>query len=274
MNPMLANEYEKHSAKARARVSLEHIAAHFIIQPKLDGVWAAVLPDGRVLSRTGKPLLSMPNDQVDAVRNKHLVIIGELLKLDAPFAESSGLARRTRPQQGLTFVAHDSVCADMWASGDDDETPYHVRLAELSAEGLQTVDALGPFSVAELEATALQYAQRDGYDGLIAKDPEAYYVRRRSINLELVKIKPLQSDSFRVLAAVATQQATKLGGYIVVQTPNGTSRVGTGFTAAMLEEFSARPSHFAGAVAEVQHMGITPAGALREPRFLGFRWDA
>ena len=90
----------------------------------------------------------------------------------------------------------------------------------------------------------------------------------------MVKIKPLQSDSFRVLAAVATQQATKLGGYIVVQTPNGTSRVGTGFTAALLEEFSASPSHFVGAIAEVRHMGVTPAGALREPRFLGFRWDA
>ena len=278
MNPMLANEYCKHSAKAREIWDRDTVARSFMVQPKFDGVWCAVLPSGRVLSRTGKELLSLTPELIDAVRNPRLVMIGELVALGQDFAVSSGLARRKTPQPELTLRVFDSVCQERWFAGEDDETTYKDRLEEVQALLPDLAVAShdpGRFdSWAELVEYAECLVRAWGFDGAMAKDPMAYYRRRRSVDMELVKVKPLETDTLEILEVHAESKATKLGGWILVRTGKGTSRVGTGFNGALLQNFLESPEQFQGQFAEIAHMGVTEDGALREPRFLGFRDDA
>ena len=275
-NPMLANPYDKMAAKWRATVSEDELARSFIIQPKYDGVWVAILPTGAVISRVGKPITSLPPALVDRLRDKFLVVIGEALVLDKPFAYSSGQVRRKTTSADLTVVVHDAVCWDRWQEGEDDETPYESRLREVMTmwPDLATGRLANPKDAAALQALGQDWASKDGYDGVIAKDPKAYYRRRRSDRGEAVKYKGIQSETFEVVGATVVQQPTKLGGYITVAVGDGkTTDVGSGLTQAQLKALQQNPVSWNGNLAEVEFMERTEDGKLREPRFLGLRAD-
>lgn len=273
---MLANPYDKMAAKWRASISEDEVARSYIIQPKYDGVWVAILPDGSVISRVGKPITSLPPSMVDRLRTKHLVVIGEALVLDKPFACSSGQVRRKTVSPDLTVIVHDAVCWERWQEGEDDETPYADRLYEVTL--MWPYHAPGrlanPKDAAALQALGQDWASRDGYDGIIAKDPKAYYRRRRSDRGEAIKYKGIQSETFEVVGATVVQQPTKLGGFITVDVGDGkTTDVGSGLTQAQLAELQANPLRWNGLLAEVEFMERTEDGKLREPRFLGLRAD-
>ena len=275
-NPQLANPYDKMSAKWRKDVTEDYVAQCYIIQPKYDGVWVAILPDGRVISRVGKPITSLPPALVERLRNKHLVVIGEALVLDKPFAYSSGQVRRKTTSPDLTVVVHDCVCQERWFAGEDDETPYSLRISEARTLWPDLCSGTLPNvkDGAALVSLGQSWAINDGYDGVIAKDPSAYYHRKRSTFGEAIKYKGIQSETFRVVGSTVTQQPTKLGGYITVDVGDGkTTDVGSGLTQAMLEALQRNPGSWNGNLAEVEFMERTEDGKLREPRFLGLRAD-
>ena len=76
-------------------------ADEYIMMPKYDGCLAIVVADdeGRVLTRTGEPITSIPH--VLAQARKLLpgyVIFGEAYKFDTPFKDIGGAFRRHAPQ--------------------------------------------------------------------------------------------------------------------------------------------------------------------------------
>lgn len=126
------------------------------------------------------------------------------------------------------------------------------------------------------EQRAREYVSWGGYDGAILRNPEAGYTIGQVKNGEIVKVKPTMSLDLRIKRITVDVRPTKLGGYITVDLGNDVEcDVGTGLTQADLASFQNELARGAwiNRIAEVEFMGFTEDGKLREPRFKGLRHD-
>lgn len=253
-------------------------ADEYIMMPKYDGCLAIVVADdtGHVLTRTGEPITSIPH--VLAQARKLLpgyVIFGEAYKFDTPFKDISGAFRRHAPQDDLIVVAFDAVPVADWRAGKCDE-PYKARLArlkdaDLSAPGNSIIVAQAGDTVA-CRGFANALVANGGYDGAILRRADAGWHTGASKNGEAIKVKPVQSLDLRVVSWFGGKgkHYGRAGG-IVVEYRGVKTQVGTGFSDKEREDMTDNGS--VGVIAEVEFMGLTPDGKLREPRFKGWRHD-
>lgn len=121
-------------------------------------------------------------------------------------------------------------------------------------------------------------AVENGYEGIMIKDPRAFYECKRSV--AWLKLKPFIEVS---LAVVGVEEGTgknqgSLGALICEGQDDGkqiTVNVGTGFTDADRDSFWAGQSSLLGQVVEVRADAVTQnqdgSYSLRFPRFLKFR---
>jgi ATP-dependent DNA ligase len=272
---MLANEFDKHSAAFKKwwRGSVENIRG-FIVQPKFDGVFCAIggsLVTGGTcaITRTGELVRS-----VDA--SKWLVpghvVFGELWKSGVSFPEISGRARSHSPQD-LDFVPFDMVTQYEFSHGFS-KTPYARRLISLG--GMLRVPPADRVRLDLHESygsSARWYVDFGGFDGIILRDPLGMWSRGRSRNGEIVKVKVVNSLDLRIVGATAEIRPTKLGGYLTVDYRGTWTDVGSGLTQDMLRGIQDGTARFIGSIAEVEYLGITADGKLREPRLKGIRHD-
>lgn len=250
----------------------------YIMMPKYDGCLAIVVADdtGHVLTRTGESITSIPHVLSDArAMLPGYVIFGEAYKFDTPFKDISGAFRRHAPQDDLILVAFDAVPVADWRAGKCDE-PYKARLArlkdaDLSAPGNSIIVAQAGDTVA-CRGFASALVSIGGYDGAILRRADAGWHIGASKNGEAIKVKPVQSLDLECVGWFPGKgkHTCRAGGITVVYKGVRTD-VGTGFTD------DERALVFSGgvedAVAEVEFMGFTEAGKLREPRFKGWRHD-
>lgn len=253
-------------------------ADEYIMMPKYDGCLAIVVADdtGHVLTRTGEPITSIPH--VLAQARKLLpgyVIFGEAYKFDTPFKDISGAFRRHDPQDDLIVVAFDAVPVADWRAGKCDE-PYKARLArlkdaDLSAPGNSIIVAQAGDTVA-CRGFASALVSIGGYDGAILRRADAGWHTGASKNGEAIKVKPVQSLDLRVVSWFGGKgkHYGRAGG-IVVEYRGVKTQVGTGFSDKEREDMTDNGA--VGVIAEVEFMGLTPDGKLREPRFKGWRHD-
>lgn len=264
---------------AKARKSLP---ATFDITPKYDGCCAVLVYDGLgrfagAFSATGEPVPSL--EQVGTWIGQHahsplrqLALVGEAWMPGTEFPVINGTFRRQSNQPQLRFVPFDCTA---WQAGEDyplldDGRPYHERVLQLNR--LQYSDEyVLPIihhcgSLADAERIAQEHKAKGGFDGAIVRDPGAPYVVGRS-KAEVIKVKPTLSLDLEVLRTdVAPGAKTGRPVYtIVVEYRGVTSFVGSGVPHTL--------SWAVGDIVEVEAMGLTPDGKLREPRFKGVRYD-
>lgn len=281
-----AVEFEKCSAKFKKQYGGVDELWHrgWALQPKHDGCYGmAVIRGGgqsQMLSRTGEDYTASCQHILDEIEEAAddqdgngwdpFIVLGEVWHPDLSFPTISGKFRKKAPSE-LQFIAH-----DLLPVGLETTAPYSMRLTCLMAmlpeipDGQCYVKAIETIPYQD-DQTPLMHANRlkalGGYDGAILKDLTAGYSIGLASNGQIVKVKPVLSLDLELLR-IASGIGGKTGRivYTLVVEYNGvTSFVGSGVPHILTFEV--------GDIIEVECMGITDDGKLREPRFKGVRYD-
>lgn len=298
------------SSKVAAGLEAEQ---DWIISPKYDGCHAVICFDSgkfiRAYSRSGETCYSLDHVAADLLRvypdlsNGRWAICGEAWHPHKPFNEISGLFRKQKDvTTTLYFVPFDVV---PWDYNDESTAgpvvvlnprgcgpAYSKRLQWLTSQvsvpyssvaAVWSTHVRGTLSYAYAEAAkvAAHYkglAETIGshYDGAILANANGKYAVGSGKGGEFIKAKPLASYSVQVAGHEAAV-GEKTGKNTVALTfvlDGKLQRVSTGLTQAQVDEIVAQPDSWVGQTIEVEAMGITSGGFLREPRFKGLRSDA
>lgn len=258
-----------------------------IVLPKYDGVYAQITHDG-VWSRTGEVIRALRPELVQSARFEYDILnpgdalIGELWMGETEHRVINGAARRHAVTDTLEFVVHDLVYADTPLARWDDRFDV-VETINLSRPipGVTIADTapLGRRSLDDLLRTAktLVKGSSSAYDGLILRDGAYPFTDGAGRDGGLYKIKPRASGDFRVLSVVEGKgRLAGTTGALLLDLGGGvTSEVGTGLDDAGRAEFWswAKAGYPGVRIVEVEYLGVTAQGKLREPAFKSVRWD-
>lgn len=293
---MKAVEFDKlPAAFKKAYVSLDVLASKgYWLQRKYDGCFGAAQVDyerGRcaMVSRTGEDYskscehildelheLAMFNDQFNKMRDSRFMVLGEAWAEGVPFPQISGAFRRQTKgaQRMLSFVMNDLLPSEWQTSRS-----YEQRFSDLAdfqyvepcqAPSLQVAETRTDWAA---YGTAMQYAMKwqaeGGYDGAILRNPSAGYTFGLVKQGEIIKVKPLLSLDIKV-TDVFVEPGEKTGRdvfSIEVEYRGVRSKVGSGVPHKAAEV----PGR--GQIVQIDSLGLTESGALREPRFIAIRYD-
>lgn len=287
-------EFDKTHTKFRKEqhptpASLEN--GHHIVLKKYDGVCGiGVFVPGqrpRMVSRTEEDysvscglLLEATNLGLGrmGLRDSVVYTFGEVWRPNCPQPTISGDFR----QQRATVTDFVYVLFDMVVEGQ--ASPYAARRADYMAlaarSGLplhaaQEAGAGDPEKLARLMGP--------GYDGVVVWDRRAVPLMDAKASAgQAIKFKPNITVDVRCTGGVQGEgkHAGRLGA-LTFSYKGRPGSVGTGFSNQQRDDIWAvlvaphvSPEHkAAGQIIEIEAMGFTPDGSLREPRFRGFRYD-
>lgn len=274
-----ADSYEKQSKAWQKDHPFETLRHSHILMPKYDGCHCIIYTTtGEVWSRDMKPVASM-NEQAQELRQvlgDGFVVQGEAWYPRREFPDISGDFRR-RAQSDLLFVAYNCLTIDEFQTGYSSRC-YLDRLKALDSLDdavtrycQRTSYTLPGDPCATDHAYFAEYLKQSGlgYDGAMLADPLAHWSVGRSRNGELIKVKPNLSLDL-MCHDVSVQKGEKTGRdvFVLHVTYNGKSvAVGSGVP------HNIYPSDYLGRIVEIEAMGTTPDGSLREPRFKALRPD-
>lgn len=279
-------------------LTLEQIETTYIAQPKYDGCNTVMVVDSRAdkwftfFSRTGEVVKSMdhvaaalallPFDMPDGV------YLGEAWAHDLKFPEISGRFRKqsgTEKTAQLQLVVFDYLTLDEWNAGGSQVT-YEDRVKRIDPL-LMALNAFAPLTVlksfgilkdtwpnANAQDIANKLVAAGGFDGLILRDPLGLWVKGDNGTWgEIVKVKP----RIRVSCTVVDfehgkgKHAGKIGTLVVMH--NGIRQgAGTGLKDSQRETLDFH-YQWDGKIVEIEALGYTEDGFLREPVLLGVRTD-
>lgn len=265
--------------------------------PKLDGV-RAIVRGGIVYSRSNKLI---PNQ---AVQKKFSIcegFDGELI-VGSPYAKDvysktvSTVMRQIASADDVRFYAFDYV--------HQPELPYTRRLEHLltwaeKREWLTGVTVHEQLLIRTLDQLTLfeNFCLRQGYEGLILRDPESVYKYGRSTTREqiMLKVKRFVDAEALVIGfrermhnaneeftnelgrtTRSSHQENQIGrgdlGAILVRTPAGVEfSIGTGFSDADRAKIWNNRDAYLGCLAKYKYFPIGGKDAPRHPVFLGWR---
>lgn len=252
----------------------------WIIQPKYDGVHVMIHTEGEgyARTRTGEAVLSVPHLIKEAIQSfgPGFVVFCEAYMHDQEHAAINGAVRRKSPQPDLIGIVYDIVTQAGFDYGNE-PTQYEERLSYIHTvlrggrlEPVKFIEEL-PTGMTVMELAEGTVASGT-FDGIILRDLDATWKRGAAKDGEVIKVKPILSLDLLVTGHKVEYKPTKLGGCITVTYKGVESNVGSGLTQVILQAL-AEGAKAAGRIAEVECMGITPGGKLREPRFKSFRYD-
>lgn len=246
-----------------------------ILQPKWDGcalVVRATADNVQALSASGKPVLScnhLVSEIMTAVyqgKARPFTACAEVWNPDMEFQEISGAFRRHQHQPHLVARWFD------FAYDDEQAVPYVGRTSWM--DGVGTLHFAGHMQTPSEEhawETARHWKSIGGFDGAILRDPYAPFELGRSKG-SIIKLKPLIAHDV-LCVDVAEDVGAKTGRptvALVCRWRDGRfQKVSTGLS----HEQQANPKQFINKIIEVEAMGYTKDGYLREPRFKGARDD-
>ena len=268
-----------------------------IISPKLDGI-RAIVKDGVVYSRTGKPI---PNKYVQDLFSHFNGLDGELI-VGNPTDKNvfQNTTSGVMSIEGMPNVFY--YVFDKW----DSPLQYKQRLALLNktlwvinrTEGnIIKVESLYCNSLKEVELREQQYLQQ-GYEGLIIRNPNSYYKNGRSTVREggLLKLKrfkdgeaeifgynpllhnnnPEELDelgyTIRSTSKNGMVELEALGSLEVLDIKTGLAfNIGSGFTTNQRKELWKEKEKLLGKIVKYKYFDVNILNAPRFPIFLGFR---
>lgn len=286
-----AVEFEKITKGARTALSkrlgilvggVDDLSEHFIAQRKYDGVngVAVLLGNGdQMLSRTGEVARSCDHilKYLHGKIGKDYVVLGEVWHRKAKQSDISGEFRRHKPGPELTFAAFDMLTVAEFKAGKS-ERPFRERYLKLHTklEGNERDPAFvaatynpGTYGPASAFAGVLGASGAKGqghYDGLILRDPDGFWTVGSGTTGEIVKVKPRASYDVRVLG-VNEGLGKNAGtcGSLTCQGPEKQFTVRGCVTDEVAAGWFADPASIVGKIIEVECLGITEDGSLREP---------
>lgn len=266
--------------------------------PKLDGIRCCIV-NGKPVSRTFKPIQS-PFIQ-DAVERLRIPdgFDGELFCKGLTFQEITSAVMTGR---GVTAA---SMLLQYWVFDWYADQPYNYRVENYlnyCASHFQStlVKPLTP-SLLINEKQLLEFEQHcleDGFEGICVRSPYSPYKCGRSTLKEgwLLKLKRFIDEEATIVGFEEEQEnrnektkdafglsersshkdnlvAKESLGSLVVQSPRGQFKVGTGFTTSQRKQFWDTRNNLIGKVVTVKFFPIGIKDVPRHPVFKGFRQD-
>lgn len=278
----------------------KHLEETYWRQLKYDGCNCVVVSYGggdfQVFSRTGEVVKSMDHLLADLEKLPAGVYLGEAWRPHLSFPEISGIFRRQTVKEYdplLHLVVFDVLTLEEWEAGYS-LYPYAIRyeraglrtlwleymrvartwapedppVAVVPFVGIATDSKAHPLVI----ANALQNA--GGFDGLILRDPEGTWTKGDGGgNGEIIKVKPRLRTSCRVIGweAGKGKHEGRIG-TLLVEYNGKLQGAGTGLKdhERGIVGYDAR---WRGRMVEIEALGVTADGYLREPVLLGIRDD-
>jgi DNA ligase-1 len=270
-----------------------------IIEVKLDGVRVItiVYPDGRVdqFSRNGKELVNFPHvkEQIAPMARSFtepMVLDGEIMS--SSFQDLMKQIHRKSSAQANDAVLNlfDAVPLARFETGvcKNTQTERSEWLSKWFADhedGLPNVTVVGQ-ELVDLDTDEGQTRYKEinalaiagGYEGIMLKDPEAFYQCKRSV--AWLKLKPFIEVSLTVIAVEegTGKNVGRLGALVCEGEDDGRRilvNVGSGFTDDQRIDYWASREEILQKIVEVRADAITQnqdgTYSLRFPRFLRFR---
>lgn len=269
------------SVKGRTNMELligdEGLTPRAIVQPKYDGVYADFQFDFGIghwvaHSRTGEPLPSVSATILKSFEAHALPgrrYMGELWLPGTEHSVINGRARKQSPQ-ALEVRLFDSY--NPTAATETYDMRREFLFTHGKVEAVQDVPVDLGTSLDELYELAGKLVRRgsSAYDGLILRDRDGFFVPGKGRDGETIKIKPRKTGDFRVVGTTpgVGNRAGGIGALVLDLGGGITSDVGAGLTQDIIHG----PSPI-NQIAEVEYLGLTREGRLREPSFKSFRFD-
>lgn len=267
----------------------------YVAQPKYDGCYLLIKLDiendtVEAYSRTGEVVKSVDHIKAALLTFPDVVsgvYHGECWCPDMPFNEISGTFRRQYSNEEscrLQFVIFDFLTLKEWDEGYSslgyiervERLPPLMQFVQQGSAPLWLAGSFG-FLHETLPGTTAQdlcnkLVEAGGYDGAIFRHPLGAWIKGDSGRRgEIIKVKAKLSYALRVVGwkAGKGRNATRMGN-LLVEFKGQPLGVGTGFSDAQRE---LPPEDWMGKIIEVEAMGFSSEGLLREPRFKGIRTD-
>ena len=260
--------------------------------PKIDGI-RFLMVEGQAVTRSFKP-----------IRNEHLQ---ELLSANLPDGIDGELTAGSTFQDCGSIMRikgepHVKVWIFDYLNPDTELKPYMKRMDELrnfESFNLPSFEILYPTTVSnqqEVDELMIRYL-KDGYEGLMLRDPNGVYKFGRSTVKEniLLKVKDFMDDEAEIISfrekMINTNEATKdnfgrskrssfneglipadtLGGFIL-KTPDGVEfSCGSGLNDALRQEIWDNRTKYLGKLVKYKYMATGIKNLPRHPVFMGFR---
>lgn len=296
MTMLVHKPVELDKVKKAKRPSEHDLQNYYIVQPKYDGCALVVLvhsiadADGNFFvethTRTGERVVSCQHIEEALAKFPAIepgVYFGEAWEPGRTAAEISGDVRRHGEAPGLQLVVYDYVTHEEFENGKSD-LGYEERIERLPETFFRITQEGNPVWPATCEGTladygltadeaAKQYVALGGYDGIILRDPRGKWAQGVGTNGEIIKVKTKLSFALRVVGwEPGKGKHTGKIGTLLVSFRGKTQGAGTGLkdSERLLEEYNDR---WANKIVEIEAMGLTADGLLREPRLKGGRVD-
>lgn len=168
-------------------VKLRELEGSLIFQPKINGI-RAYLDDGELKTRNGRVITCIPHILKELKPLAHWQLDGELYSEEMSFQALNGLVRRKNPAP-----EHNSIKFHVFDIMNEDNQDKRLRLAHSLIRNLKHVKPVPTYHEGQADNLYKQFLN-DKYEGLIARDPSAYY------GTGLYKIKPVFDSEFKVLS--------------------------------------------------------------------------
>ncbi|UWI83478.1 ATP-dependent DNA ligase [Ralstonia phage BHDT_So9] len=286
-----AVEFEKITKGARTALSkslgvlvsgVDDLSDYFTAQRKHDGVHGVAVLKGNgdtMLSRTGE--IAKSCDHILRYLKGHVgkdyVVLGEVWHKKWKQSDISGTFRRHSLGPELTFAAFDMLTLDEFSAGES-QRPFkeryaklHSRLAGTPSDPAFLCATYNPGTYGSATGLAADLGSRGPagqgwYDGLILRDPEGLWRAGSGTAGEIIKVKPRASYDVRVLG-LEEGKGKNAGtpGSLRCQGPEKEFTVRGCVTDDVARAWWANPALIVGSIIEVECLGITEDGSLREP---------
>lgn len=224
--------------------------------------------DQTIYSRSGKPYRGLSHITNALFPFGH-DYDGELLVPNIPFEDGSGIVKSHKETPEVHFCIFDAPATTI---------PYRERrgaylgLKSVTPEFIVVCNDMYISDERNLFG-ARDYAFKDGYEGLVMKDPNSLY--SPGYTSEWLKLKeeaePIDLEVFDVFEGIGKYSGA-LGGVVVHY--NGVPvRVGGGFSDSQRKYYYAHPNQIVGHTILVKYQEKTKHGSLRNPIFVEVRDD-
>ncbi len=251
-----------------------------IVEPKVDG-FRALWIDGELVTREGTPLAGADHIAARLRQLEHeacmpMFFDGEY-QVDGSFGRTLAHFRAFGGNGSAgTLQLFDAMPMRVWR-GEDACDSLELRRDKLDRLVKGKEDGavrLMPWAfmtdVADIEARAREYIAAGG-EGVVVKQATATYQRNRCGLWQ--RIKRALTVDLPILRLEPDRAKPYLLGVMVLDRGGREIRVRAGFSDAQRMAFWRDRGEMRGAIAEIEAMEITEAGALRSPRFVRMRAD-
>ena len=263
--PNLIPEFHVMKANKIEDVSPVKLNWPYYVSPKFDGI-RAIYKNGVFFFRSGRIIKGLPHLQKD-LAGVNVSLDGELMIPGMDNYTASGRLRSGNLTLDARYFVFD--CPSVEGTLD-----VRMEQAQIACFGKQFCETVAHVIVNDNTELTTWYLSslKLGYEGVMLKDTTHHYLDGRS-NAWLKKKK---SDLFDVVVVDFYEGEGKyrgmLGGF-VVQLGSVKFNCGGGYSDLQRKQFWEDRHDCIDRVMSVRAQEVTPDGALREPRFKGFRHD-